>query len=118
MSKYLQSNLEVEKLGDEYRCHDRHRDACGKEDRCDPCDPCNPCDPCDHHDNDWDWGSWLPIIILVIFLAGGLDWFGGSDKDCCDRDGGSGSWLLILLILFLFWQGNQDDKKKGGFGIF
>lgn len=103
--------------GDPRRDHNKHREPCAPFDLCD--DPCDPCDPCDHDNNEWDWGSWLPILIIVFILCGGLGWFtGGNHHDDCDNNG-SGSWLLILLIIFLVWQG-QNDGKKGGFlgGLF
>lgn len=95
----------------------RYRDKCDPHDKCEPYDACEPC--YDHHDDDWDWGSWLPILIVVFILCGGFGWFtGGGKDDCCDS-GGSGGWLLILLIIFLVWQ-SQSDGKKGGFlgGLF
>lgn len=89
--------------GDRHHDHDKYKDSYGKYDHC---------DPCDHKDD--DWSEWLPILIIIFILIGGLDWFGG-DKDSCGKDG-SGSWLLILLVIFLIWQGS--DGKKGSFGLF
>lgn len=111
-------------LGEDYKCLDACRDPAdtrrgGRQhyDKCDPCDPCcDPCDPCCDPDDDWDWGSWLPILIIIFILCGGFGLFSGGCKDDC-FGGGSGSWLLILLVIFLLFQ-SSDDKKGGFLGLF
>ncbi len=100
--------------GTDYRRdHKRHQDPCEEMENCKVCDPC-----CDK-DDDWDWGSWLPILIIIFILCGGFGWFGGNNRnDCCDNNDGGGSWLLILIVIFLLF--NQGDSRKGGFlgGLF
>ncbi|MDD2216297.1 MAG: hypothetical protein PHR60_01225 [Eubacteriales bacterium] len=91
--------------------YEHHRDPHRHKETSDTC--------YDHNENDWDWGSWLPIIIIVFILCGGFGWFTGTNKDDCYESSGSGSWILIVLVIFLLWQG-QGDGKKGGFlsGLF
>ena len=116
-------------MGEEYR----HNDSCREEEdyrrdrrrRRDPCDEIEDCgiyeskELCCGKDDDWDLGSWLPILIIVFILCGGFSWFGGGNRnDCNDNNEGWGGWLLILLVVFLLF--NQGDGKKGGFlgGLF
>lgn len=78
-------------------------------------------DDCSCHDrsDDWGFGDWLPIIIIVFLLLGGTNIFGGGGckDDCYDNNGFGGSWLLILIVIFLFL-GNQRDGKGFLGGIF
>jgi len=74
---------------------------------------------CERSD-DWGFGDWLPIIIIVFLLCGGTNifgGFGGNRDDCSDNNGFGGSWLLILIVAFLFL-GNQKDGKGFLGGIF
>lgn len=118
--------MEVLWLGEEYKYHDpcregydQRKDQHRHHEETHECHSCEPCGSCYDHDNDWDWGSWLPILIVVFILCGGFGWFTGGGKDDCYDGGGSGGWLLIILVIFLVWQG-QGDGKKGGFlgGLF
>lgn len=87
---------------------------------------CNSCDPCDRpcgdscREDDWDWGSWLPILLIILLLCGGGGVFGGGRDDCCDGGfGNNGSgWLIILIVIFLFC--SNRDNGRGGFlgGLF
>ncbi len=92
------------------------RDCCDsfEKDRCDHgFDDCG----CDDHD-DWNFGDWLPILIIVFLLCGGTNIFGGfgCKDDCCgDNNGFGGSWLLILILIFFFF-GNQSGGKDGFLG--
>lgn len=103
-------------MGDDYR---RYHDSCDRMDDCMACDPCETY--CDKED-EWDWGSWLPILVIVLILTGGFGLFrGGGGRNDCDGGGGEGgiSWILIIVvIILLFSQGG--DGKKGGFlgGLF
>ncbi|MDD4564290.1 MAG: hypothetical protein PHE79_02275 [Eubacteriales bacterium] len=75
---------------------------------------------CNDHDDGWDLGSWLPIIIIVFLLCGGTNIFGGfghKDDFCGDNTGFDGSWLLILILVF-FLLGNQKDGKGFLGGLF
>lgn len=94
-------------MGDEFKqCLDRdHFDRdCRRDDFC-----TSSRDRCERSD-DWGWGDWLPILIIVFLLCGGTNIFGGSRDDCYDNGGFGGSWLLILLVIFLFL-GNQRDGR-------
>ncbi len=104
-------------MGDEFKqCLDKDRfDRCEK-------DYCKHDDYiCSHeHSDDWGFGDWLPIIIIVFLLCGGTNIFGGFGcrDDCCEGGGGfGGSWLLILLVVFLFL-GNQRGEKGFLGGLF
>lgn len=98
------------KVGDEFK-------QCLDKDRFDR--DCRRDDFCSSHDHadDWGWGDWLPIIIIVFLLCGGTNIFGGNRDDCFDNGGFGGSWLLILLLIFLFL-GNQRDGRGFLGGIF
>lgn len=81
-------------------------------------------DECSSHDrsDEWGFGEWIPIIIIVFLLCGGTNIFGGlggfgGRDDCIDNNGFGGSWLLILLVIFLFL-GNQKDGKGFLGGLF
>lgn len=77
--------------------------------------------------DDWGFGDWIPIIIIVFLLCGGTNIFGGlggfggcgGRDDCCsdNNNGFGGSWLLILIVIFLFF-GNQRDGKGFLGGLF
>ena len=93
-------------MGDDFKCMDRdfRRDDCN----------------CSNRDDDWGFGDWLPIIIIVFLLCGGTNifgGFGGGRDGCCDDNGfgGGGSWLLIIIVIFLFL-GNQGGDGKGFLG--
>lgn len=107
-------------------------DPCRPDPCCDPCrpDPCiDPCRPEPCREDEWDWGSWLPIILVILLLCGGGGFFGGGGRDeCCDGGGfgglgggwgGSSSWIIILVIVFLFCT-NKEGGGRGGFlgGLF
>jgi len=104
-------------VGDEFKqCLDKDR-----FDRCDK-DYCKRDDfICSHeHSDEWGFGDWLPIIIIVFLLCGGTNIFGGGygcRDDCCDNNGFGGGWLLILLLIFLFF-GNQRGEKGFLGGLF
>jgi len=108
--------MEVYKVGDELKqCLDRDRynkDCCEKDRRHEDFISCDRSD-------DWDFGDWLPIIIIVFLLCGGTNIFGGFGfkDDCSDNNGFGGSWLLILIVIFLFL-GNQRDGKGFLGGLF
>lgn len=100
-------------MGDDFKCMDRDRFE--KDFRHDDCDCRN------RDEEDWGFGDWLPIIIIVFLLCGGTNifgGFGGNRDNCCDDNGfGGGSWLLILIVIFLFL-GNQRDGKGFLGGLF
>ncbi|MEL7657323.1 MAG: hypothetical protein AAGU75_15625 [Bacillota bacterium] len=97
---------------DRDRCDRFDRDRCDREPIHDDCE-------CRDHDDNWNWGDWLPILIIVFLLCGGTNIFGGgfgcSRSDSCDDNGFGGSWLLILVLIFFFF-GNQRGGKDGFFG--
>lgn len=100
-------------MGDDFKCMDR--DHFEKDFRRDDCDFRD-------RGEDWGFGDWLPIIIIVFLLCGGTNIFGGfgggHKDDCFDDNGfGGGSWLLILIVIFLFL-GNQRDGKGFLGGLF
>ena len=106
------------------QCFDR--DRCDRFDK-DRCEPIREECECRDHDDGWNWGDWLPILIIVFLLCGGTNIFGGggygcSRSDCYDNNGIFGSgWLLILLLVFLFLgNGNQRGCGNNGFlgGLF
>lgn len=109
-----------------YDACDRHGPVCDPCDTCDPCNPCDTYDPCEPvcEDTGWDWASWLPILLIVFLLCGGLDWFGGGKDDCCDGVGGGGlfggSGALIIILIVIFFLCQNDKDGKGGFlgGLF
>lgn len=88
------------------------RDDYRFDDDCGICDTYDPC--CDKEDGD-DFGSWIPIIIIVFILIGGLNWFSGGSRDSCRNEGGgeSGGWLIVIVIILLIF--GSGDGKKGGF---
>lgn len=102
-------------MGDEMKqCLDKDRFDRFEKDHCN----CRIDDDCIGHErsDDWGFGDWLPIIIIVFLLCGGSNIFGGGFKDdCYDNNGFGGSWLLILIVIFLFL-GNQRDGKGGFLG--
>lgn len=107
--------MEVYKVGEEMKqCLDR--DHCDRfdNDRCDH--RYDDCD-CNDRDDDWNFGDWLPILIIVFLLCGGTNIFGGygCKDDCCDNNGFGGSWLLILILIFFLF-GNQRGGKDGFLG--
>lgn len=94
------------------------------EDRFDRCEK----DHCRHEEfscssqerpDDWGFGDWLPIIIIVFLLCGGTNIFGGfgGRDDCCENNGFGGSWLLIILVIFLFFGNQRGDRGFLG-GLF
>jgi len=96
-------------MGDDFKCADRF-------DKFDKFDKDCRHDDFHGHDEEWNLGDWLPILIILFLLCGGTNIFGGGCRDdCCDNGGFGGSWLLILILIFLFL-GNQKDGK--GFGLF
>lgn len=109
-------------MGDEFRqCYDR--DHC-ERDRCyDDKDFKHDCDCHDFDDDcgsEWDWGTWIPIIIIIFLLCGGTNIFGGNGcrDDCNDNIFGSG-WILILIVIFFLFSNQKDCKGGGGFlGLF
>lgn len=123
--EYIKPSMERERKGfREDNCEVRkelysepHKDCCEREPQRDCCcEPQHDCckEPCGGQD-DWDFGSWLPILILIFLLCGGMGTiFGGGQGDCCDHNGG-GSWILILIVIF-FLCGNQGGCKDGFFG--
>jgi len=108
-------------MGDNYR----YSDSCRDDHDFRSCDSFDPCCDCDKEESDDLW-SWLPIIIIVFILCGGLGWFGGGGRgDSCGisscgggSEGGGMSWLLIIIVIILLL--NPGDGKKGGFlgGLF
>ena len=110
--------MEVYKVGDEMKqCMDR--------DRCDRCDREPIIDDCGCSDDGWNFGEWLPLLIIIFLLCGGTNIFGGFGgfggsgcrSDCCDNNNGfGGGWLLILVLIFLFLGGNQRCGRDGFFG--
>lgn len=79
----------------------------------------------DIKDDEWGFGDWLPIIIIVFLLCGGTNIFGGGyggyKDDCYDNNGlfgGGSSWLLILVVIFLFLGGDHKDGKGFLGGLF
>lgn len=95
---------------DKDRCFDKfEKDHCKRDDFC----------TSSHERSDeWGFGDWLPIIIIVFLLCGGTNIFGGFGKDdCYDNNGFGGSWLLILIVIFLFL-GNQRDGRGFLGGLF
>ena len=102
-------------MGDEMKqCLNRDRfdkDCCERDHRHEEFVSCERSD-------DWGFGEWLPIIIIVFLLCGGTNIFGGfGGNDCSDNNGFGGSWLLILIVIFLFL-GNQREGKGFLGGIF
>lgn len=108
-------------MGDEYRQY-QDRDCCDRDRKVE-----SEC--CDREDScgaGWDFGEWLPILLIIFLLCGGTGWLGGlvggfggnncRKDDCCDDVGGGGiSWILIGLVIF--WLFNQKDDNCGG-GLF
>ena len=91
------------------------RDYCDRyeKDRCD-----NKYDDCGcGRDDEWNWGEWLPILVIVFLLCGGTNIFGGNGcrDDCCDNNGFGGGWLLILIVIFFLFT-NQSGGKDGFLG--
>jgi len=103
-------------MGEDMRqCFDRDRcekDRCEKDFKRDECRDFDDCD------NDWDLGSWIPIIIIIFLLCGGTNIFGGNGcrDDSCDN-GFGGSWLLIIVVIFLLFSNQKDGKGFLG-GLF
>ena len=98
------------------QCLDRDRCDRFERDRCErKFDDCE----CSDHDDGWNIGDWLPIIIIVFLLCGGTNIFGGfgcrDDCSCSDNNGFGGGWLLILILIFFFF-GNQRGGKDGFLG--
>lgn len=102
-------------MGDELKqCLEKDRFDKFEKDRCKRDDFCTS----GHERSDeWGFGDWLPIIIIVFLLCGGTNIFGGYRDDCYDNNGFGGGWLLILLLIFLFL-GNQRDGKGFLGGLF
>lgn len=102
-------------MSDELKqCIDRDRCDRFENDRCD-----NRYDDCEcGRDDEWNWGEWLPILIIVFLLCGGTNIFGGFGcrDDCCDNNNGfGGGWLLILIVIFFLFT-NQGGGKDGFLG--
>ena len=103
-------------MGDEFIKQGIDRDRCYDRDRY---------DDCDGDRDDWGWGEWLPILLIVFLLCGGTNIFGGffggggCRDDCCDNNNGfGGSWLLILILIFFLFQNQGNGKDGGFFGLF
>lgn len=102
-------------MGDDFKCAGDRFDKFDKECRHDEFDG--------RREDDWGFGDWIPIIIIVFLLCGGTNIFGGfggfGKDDCFDNNNGGfgGSWLLILIVIFLFF-GNQRDGKGFLGGLF
>ena len=101
-------------MGDELKqCFDKdHFDRFDKD-----CCRHDDCSTSHDRSDEWGFGDWLPIIVIVFLLSGGTNIFGGGRDDCCDNNGFGGSWLLILIVVFLFL-GNQRDGKGFLGGLF
>jgi hypothetical protein len=120
---YNAKYMEVYEVGDEMKqCFDR--------DRCDRCDREPIIDDCECGDDGWNFGEWLPLLIIIFLLCGGTNILGGFGgfggfggnggngcrSDCGDNNGFGGGWLLILVLAFLFLGGNQRCGKDGFLG--
>jgi len=105
-------------MGEEMKqCLDRDRCDRFERDRCEPIrDECE----CREKEEGWNWGEWLPILLIVFLLCGGTNIFGGgygcSRSDCYDNNGFGSGWLLILVVIF-FFLGNQN-QRCGNDGLF
>jgi hypothetical protein len=99
---------ELKQCLDKDRCFDKfEKDHCRRDDFCTSQER--------ERSDEWGFGDWIPIIIIVFLLCGGTNIFGGNG--CSDNNGFGGSWLLILLVIFLFL-GNQRDGKGFLGGLF
>ena len=93
---------------DKDRCFDKfEKDHCRRDDFC----------TSSHERSDeWGFGEWIPIIIIVFLLCGGTNIFGGffGRDDCCERQ--QRFWRQLVTYpdrdIPVLW---ESERRKGLF---